>query len=68
MVPSYHKNEALRWHDLMNDYPASKIREMAAALKGYKTEEELRNDIFQTEYFKENVRCFDKLRRDILGI
>lgn len=65
---SYHKSEALRWHDLMNDYPASKIHEMAVALKGYKTEEELRNDIFQTEYFKNNVRCFDKLRRDILGI
>ena len=65
---SYHKSEALRWHDLINDYPASKIHEMAVALKGYKTEEELRNDIFQTEYFKNNVRCFDKLRRDILGI
>ena len=65
---AYHKCEALRWHDLMYDYPDSRIKEMADALKGYKTEEQLRNDIFQTEYFEKNVRCFDKLRRDILGV
>lgn len=65
---AYHKCETLRWHDLMNDYPPSRIKEMAVALKGYKTEEQLRNDIFQTEYFGKNVRCFDKLRRDILGL
>lgn len=65
---AYHKCEALRWHDLMNDYPPSRIKEMAVPLKGYKTEEQLRNDIFQTEYFGKNVRCFDKLRRDILGL
>lgn len=65
---TYHKCEALRWHDLRNDYPTSRIKEMAKALKGYKTEEQLRNDIFQTDYFENNVRCFDKLRRDILGM
>lgn len=63
-----HKCEALRWHDLMNDYPTSRIQEMAVALNGYKTEAQLRNDIFQMDYFDNNVRCFDKLRRDILGI
>lgn len=65
---AYHKCEALRWHDLRNDYPDTRIKEMVTALKGYKTEEQLRNDIFQTDYFKSNVRCFDKLRRDILGL
>lgn len=65
---AYHKCEALRWHDLMNDYPPPRIKEMATALNGYKTEEQLRNDIFQNDYFEKYVRCFDKLRRDILGI
>lgn len=65
---NYHKCEALRWHDLMNDYPPSRIKEIAEVLSGYKTEDQLRNDIFQNDYFEDNVRCFDKLRRDILGI
>ena len=65
---AYHKCEALRWHDLMNDYPDSRIKEMAEALKGYKTEEQLRNDIFQVGYYEKNVRCFDKLRRDMLKV
>ena len=64
---AYHKCEALRWHDLMNDYPPVKVKEMVLALGGYKTEEQLRNDIFQNDYFDNNTRCFDKLRRDILG-
>lgn len=64
---NYHKCEALRLQDLMLNYPKEKIQAMSVALKGYRTEAEISEDLFGIRFSEEHHRCFDKLRRDILS-
>ena len=64
---NYHKCEALRLQDLMLNYPKEKIQAISVALKGYRTEVEIREDLFGSRFSEEHHRCFDKLRRDILS-
>ena len=64
---NYHKCEALRLQDLMLNYPKEKIQAMSFALKGYRTEAEISEDLFGEHFSKEHHRCFDKLRRDVLS-
>ena len=64
---NYHKCEALRLQDLMLNYPKEKIQAMSLALKGYRTEIEISEDLFGSRFTEEHHRCFEKLRRDILS-
>ena len=60
----YHKGEALRLLDLKRKYPMSNIRQIARLM--HKTADEVKEDIFGLHFSKDNHRCFDKLKRDIL--
>ena len=60
----YHKGEALRLLDLKRKYPMSNIRQIARLM--HKTADEVKEDIFGLHFSKDNHRCFDKLKRDML--
>ena len=60
----YHKGEALRLLDLKRKYPMSNIRQIARLM--HKTADEVKEDIFGIHFSKNNHRCFDKMRRDIM--
>ena len=60
----YHKGEALRLLDLKRKYPMSNIRQIARLM--HKTADEVKEDIFGLHFSKNNHRCFDKMRRDIM--
>ena len=60
----YHKGEALRLLDLKRKYPASNLEKIAKML--HKTKDEVHEDIFGLGYSKDNHRCFDKMKRDIM--
>lgn len=77
---NYHKCEALRLADLKTKYTPSKIKEMAKIIcsikHGVRTEmtlaahlmiEQIRTDIFGSEYSNRFHRAFGKLHKDILG-
>ena len=64
---NYHKCEALRLHDLMLDYPDVKIESMSDALGNSRTVEQIKEDLFGLEFSKDNNRCMDKMRRDVLS-
>lgn len=60
----YHKDEALRLLDLKRKYPMSNIRQIARLM--HKTADEVKEDIFGLHFSKNNHRCFDKMKRDIM--
>lgn len=60
----YHKGEALRLLDLKRKYPMSNIRKIARLM--HKTADEVKEDIFGLHFSKNNHRCFDKMKRDIM--
>lgn len=60
----FHKGEALRLLDLKRKYPTSNLKKIANML--HKTTGEVREDIFGLGFSKDNHRCFDKMKRDIL--
>lgn len=62
---NYHKNEALRLHDLLVDYPKSKIKMLKSLFGCSKSERDIENDIFGVEYRQQNHRCFSKMYSDI---
>ena len=62
---NYHKNEALRLHDLLVDYPKSRISMLKSVFGGSKTERDIENDIFGVEYRQQYHRCFSKMYSDI---
>lgn len=62
---NYHKCEALRLHDLLVDYPKTRIKMIKDVFKGSKTEKEIENDIFGVEYNQAYHRCFSKMYSDI---
>lgn len=62
---NYHKNEALRLHDLLVDYPKSRIKMLKSVFGGSKTERDIENDIFGVEYRQQYHRCFSKMYSDI---
>ena len=64
---NYHKCEALRLHDLMLDYPDVKIESMSKALGDSRTVEQIKEDLFGLDFSKDNNRCMDKMRRDVLS-
>lgn len=60
----YHKGEALRLLDLKRKYPMSNIRQIARLM--HKTADEVKEDIFGLHFSKNNHRCFDKMKLDIM--
>lgn len=62
---NYHKYEALRLHDLLVDYPKSRIKMLKDVFEGSKTEKEIENDIFGVDYRDAYHRGFSKLYSDI---
>ena len=60
----YHKGEALRLLDLKRKCPMSNMRQIARLM--HKTADEVKEDIFGLHFSKNNHRCFDKMRRDIM--
>ncbi len=60
----YHKGEALRLLDLKRKYPMSNIRQIARLM--HKTADEVKEDVFGLHFSKNNHRCFDKMKRDIM--
>ena len=62
---NYHKNEALRLHYLLVDYPKSRIKMLKSVFDGSKSEREIENDIFGVEYRQQFNRCFSKMYSDI---
>lgn len=61
---NYHKAEALRLKDLKMRYPATNVSSIAGMLG--LTFDEVNEDIFGLRFAKEEHRCFEKLRRDML--
>lgn len=62
---NYHKQIALKLHDLYQDFAPGYISQLANMFSGVKSKEEIECQIFQGEYTEDNARCFDKLKRDI---
>ena len=61
---NYHKAEALRLKDLKMRYPATNVSNIAGMLG--LTFDEVNEDIFGLRFAKEEHRCFEKLKRDML--
>lgn len=61
----YHKGEALRVLDLVESYTEHTIPKIAQLL-GF-CEEQVREDIFGSDFANDQCRCFKKLRKDILN-
>jgi len=59
---NYHKDIAISLHDKLLDYPTSKIREIASLFHGLKTEEDVRNELFESEG---DSMLMHKMKRDI---
>lgn len=77
---NYHKCEALRLADLKAKYSQSKIVEMAKLIcsedgnkemkmspDAYRTIEQIKTDLFGSEFSQNYHRAFGKLHKDILG-
>ncbi len=69
---NYHKAVALRLLDLKERYADGNITMISNLLqsnnccKNKYTEEQIKEDLFEIKSSKQNHRCFDKLKRDIL--
>lgn len=62
---NYHKQIALKLHDLYQDFAPGHISQLANMFSGVKSKEEIECQIFRGEYTEDNARCFAKLKRDI---
>lgn len=65
---SYHKIEALRWIELKQKYDDARIAMMSNALGGNSdfTVDKIREDIFGSDFTKNERRCFGKIKKDVL--
>lgn len=62
---NYHKQIALKQHDLYQDFASGHISQLETLFGGTKTRAEIENQIFRGEYSEDSARCFDKLKNDI---
>lgn len=62
----YHKDEALRLLDLKQRYSSKNIKQISQLLKV--SPDKVREDIFGLEFAHDSHRCFEKLKRDIMGV
>lgn len=61
----YHKIEALRLEKLKKNYSKTQIAQIAKCL--HRTEQKVKEDIFNQRYMQNNHRCFAKFTIDILN-
>lgn len=62
----YHKDEALRLLDLKQRYSSRNIKQISRLLKV--SPDKIREDIFGLEFAHDSHRCFEKLKKDIMGV
>ena len=62
---NFHKQIALKQHDLYQDFAPGHINQLEHLFKGAKSYQEIENQIFRNEYIEDSARCFDKLKKDI---
>lgn len=62
---NYHKQIALKQHDLYQDFASGHISQLETLFGGTKTRAEIENQIFRGEYSDDSARCFNKLKNDI---
>lgn len=62
---NYHKQIALKLHDLYQDFAPGHIKQLVYLFKDKKSYTEIENQIFRGEYSEKEARCFDKLKNDI---
>ena len=60
----YHKVEALRLYDLLNDYPPELIHKISKLFPD-KDADEVMEDLFGLSFSHNQHRCFDKMKQDI---
>ena len=61
---NYHKMEALRLYDLLNDYPPELVHKISGLFKD-KNDEEVKEDLFGLFFSSSQHRCFNKMKQDI---
>lgn len=61
---NYHKMEALRLYDLLNDYPPELVQKISGLFKD-KNDEEVKEDLFGLSFSSSQHRCFNKMKQDI---
>ncbi len=61
---NYHKMEALRLYDLLNDYPPELLQKISELLS-VKDADEVKEDLFGLSFLHNQHRCFDKMKQDI---
>lgn len=61
---NYHKMEALRLYDSLNDYPPELVQKISELLYG-KDADEVKEDLFGLSFSHNQHRCFDKMKQDI---
>ncbi|MEE3485713.1 MAG: hypothetical protein VZQ98_15515 [Bacteroidales bacterium] len=62
---NYHKMEALRLYDLLNDYPPELVQKISELFYGKKDVDEVKEDLFGLLFSQNQHRCFDKMKQDI---
>lgn len=60
----YHKLEALRLYDLLNDYPPELVHKISELIPD-KDADEVMEDLFGLSFSHNRHRCFDKMKQDI---
>ena len=68
---NYHKGEALRLLDLLQDYSPAQIKMLHNVFKESDpdtcyTEDKIKEDLFGEKFMSDNNRCFAKMKRDII--
>ena len=62
---NFHKQIALKQHDLYQDFAPGHISQLKHLFNGAKSYQEIENQIFRNEYIEDSARCFDKLKKDV---
>lgn len=68
---NYHKGEALRLFDLLQDYSPAQIKMLHNVFAKSDpdtcyTEEKIKEDLFGEKFMSDNNRCFAKMKKDII--
>lgn len=61
---NYHKMEALRLYDLLNDYPPELVKKISGLFHDKDTDK-VQEDLFGLSFSSSQHRCFNKMKQDI---
>ena len=61
---NYHKMEALRLYDLLNDYPPELLQKVSELFQD-KNADDIKEDLFGLSFSSSQHRCFNKMKQDI---